>query len=155
MDRSKWISGTFRQSSQGILDLYPLSSLPRDRETDRERERERGGGGGGGGGGETIKDEDESSPPLRDRDADRKLNARTIIARARGIRLLNRNPERPIKFVWVHVVCERALSACGYGSTLRTGVRGPRASCAVYGRGGPRRRIKNWWRIASASLRVE
>jgi len=43
MDRSKWISGTFRQSSQGILDLYPLSSLPRDRETDRERERERGG----------------------------------------------------------------------------------------------------------------
>jgi len=45
MDRSKWISGTFRQSSQGILDLYPLSSLPRDRETDRERERERERGG--------------------------------------------------------------------------------------------------------------
>jgi len=109
------------------------------------------------GGGERCRPRDESSPPLRRTNADRKLNARAIIARARGIRLLNRNPERPIKFVWVHVVCERALSACGYGSTLRTGVRGPRAA----GRGprapctteGPRRRIKNRWRIASALLR--
>lgn len=33
---------------------------------------------------------------------------------ARGIRLLSRNPEQPIKFVWSRVVCERALNACGY-----------------------------------------
>lgn len=59
------------------------------------------------------------------------LALREARARTWNSAIKARNPERPIKFVWPRVVCERALSACGYGSTLRTGVSGPTRDCVA------------------------